>query len=424
MPKVITNALTPPAVKYAKPGRHADGGGLFLLVKDTGKRSWLFRYNAGEKVRDMGLGAATGPNAVKLAEVREAAASLRKMVREGKDPLAERARIAAEEAAKAQEGAAVAMTFKTVAEAYIETNKAGWRNAKHRAQWASTLETYAFPKMGDLPVADVGMAHVWAVLQPIWTAKPETASRVRGRIEAVLDYARARELRDGENPARWRGHLANVLPARNKVARVRHHAALAWKDMGAFMIDLRARDATAARALEFAILTASRTGEVLGARWCEIDRKAELWTVPGERMKAGREHRVALSKAAVKVLDEMAKLRPATDADGLAFVFPGARPLRPLSQMAMLMLLRRMDRGDLTAHGFRSTFRDWIAETTAYPGDLAEMALAHTVSDKVEAAYRRGDMIEKRRRMMEDWAVFCSRSAGGGGNVLAIRGVA
>ena len=424
MPKVLNNALTPPAVKHAKPGRHADGGGLFLLVKDTGKRSWLFRYKAGEKVRDMGLGAASGPGAVKLAEVREAAAALRKMVRDGKDPLAERDRLAAEEAARAQQGAALAMTFKATAEAYIETNKAGWRNAKHRDQWTSTLETYAFPIMGALPVAAVGTAHVRAVVEPIWTTKPETASRVRGRIEAVLDYARARELREGENPARWRGHLANVLPARAKVARVQHHAALAWEDMGTFMADLRSREATAARALEFVILTAARTGEVLGARWREIDRKAALWIVPGERMKAGREHRVALSTVALAVLDEMAKLRPADDAKGEAFVFPGARAGRPLSQMAMLMLLRRMDRADLTAHGFRSTFRDWIAETTAYPGDLAEMALAHTVSDKVEAAYRRGDMVERRRRMMEDWATFCALPSASRDNVTPLRGVA
>jgi len=424
MPKLISNALSAPAVKHAKPGRHADGGGLFLLVKPTGKRSWLFRYKAGAKVRDMGLGAASGPGAVKLSDVRETAIELRKMVRAGKDPLAERDRLAAEQAATAQQSAVLSMTFQSVAEAFIEANKAGWRNAKHRAQWTSTLETYAFPVMGKVPVAAVGTAHVSAVIEPIWTTKPETASRVRGRIEAVLDYARAREWREGENPARWRGHFANILPARNKVARVRHHAALAWQEIGNFMADLRSRDATAARALEFAILTAARTGEVLGARWCEIDLAAKVWTVPGARMKAGREHRVALSTAALSVLEEMGKLRPKDDSAGEAFLFPGAREARPLSQMAMLMLLRRMGRANLTAHGFRSTFRDWIAETTAFPGDLAEMALAHTVSDKVEAAYRRGDMIERRRRMMEDWATFCALPSAAGDNVQRLRGAA
>jgi len=420
MPKVLINALTPPTVKHAKPGRHADGGGLFLLVKTTGKRSWLFRYKAGDKVRDMGLGAASGPFAVKLGEVREKADELRKMLRDGIDPLAERDRLAAEEAAKAIQDAVLAVTFKTVAESYIEAHKSGWRNAKHRAQWTSTLEAYAYPVIGELPVSAVGTAHVSAIIEPIWTTKPETASRVRGRIEAILDYARAREFRSGENPARWRGHFANMLPARGKVARVRHHAALPWAEMGTFMAELRSRDATAARALEFGILTAARTGEVLGARWNEMDLDAELWTVPGERMKAGREHRVALSTTAVRILKDMAKLRPKDD-KGEAYVFPGARNGRPLSQMAMLMILRRMDRADLTAHGFRSTFRDWIAETTAYPGDLAEMALAHTVSDKVEAAYRRGDMIERRRRMMEDWATFCARPTASGDNVKPMR---
>jgi integrase len=296
-----------------------------------------------------------------------------------------------------------------VAAAYIDANEAGWRNEKHRGQWRSTLETYAYPYMGELPVSEVSTSHVMAALEPIWKTKAETAGRVRGRIEAVLDYARAREWRTGENPARWRGHIANMLPARSKTSRVEHHAALPWREAGLFMAALRRRDAVAARALEFTILTAARTGEVLGARWCEIDRQKALWIVPGSRMKAGREHRVPLSADAVALLDELAILQPEGVSASDAMVFPGAKAGRPLSQMAMLMLLRRMERADLTAHGFRSTFRDWCAEATEFPSEMAELALAHTVGDKVEAAYRRGDMMEKRRKMMDDWAQFCAK---------------
>jgi integrase len=420
MPKIVANALTVAGVRHAKPGRHADGGGLYLLVKDKGARSWVFRYKIAGKGRDMGLGAAIGPAALSLAKAREKASDLLRLVKAGKDPLAEREReviaAAAEAAAKAQAETVRAKTFRDVAAAYIAAHEAGWRNAKHRAQWTATLATYAYPHVGDLPVSDVATAHVMAALSPIWTKRPETASRVRGRIESVLDFAKASGWRDAENPARWRGHVANLLPSRAKVARVEHHAALPWVEIGAFMAALRTRDAIAARALEFTILTAARTGEVLGAPWSEIDRAAAVWTVPGARMKAGREHRVPLSADALAVLDEMAKLRPETDAKGETFIFPGARADRPLSQMAMLMLLRRMGRGDLTAHGFRSTFRDWCAETTGYPHEMAEIALAHTVGDKVEAAYRRGDMMEKRRRMMEDWATYCAGSEAGTGD--------
>ena len=326
-------------------------------------------------------------------------------VRSGVDPLADRERRATEIAAKAELEKVQAITFKAVTAAFIAANEAGWRNAKHRAQWTSTLETYAHPHLGDIPVADVGTAHVMAALEPIWTKTPETASRVRARVESVLDYAKAREWRTGENPARWRGHIANMLPRRAKVAKVKHHAALPWREIGAVIADLRKRPAVAARALEFTILTGARTGETLGARWGEVDLDAKLWTVPADRMKAGREHRVPLSTAAVQLLGEVAKLR--TSDDDADFVFPGARAERPLSQMSMLMLMRRAGRGDLTAHGFRSTFRDWCAEATDYPNEMAETALAHLVSDKVEAAYRRGDMMERRRQMMEDWATFC-----------------
>lgn len=421
MPKILTNVLSPPTVKHAKPGRHCDGNGLFLLVKATGKKSWVFRYKLAGRERDMGLGGASGPGSVTLAEARAKAVELRKLVRARIDPITDRDAALAEVAARTQAIAVKAIAFKAVATAYIAANEIGWRNAKHRAQWQSTLETYAYPHMGDLPVGDVATSHVMAALEPIWHAKPETASRVRGRIEAVLDYARAREWRAGENPARWRGHIANMLPARSKAARVEHHAALPWRDAGTFMATLRTRDAVGARALEFAILTAARSGEVLGAQWKEIDLNTALWTIPTSRMKAGREHRVPLPAAVITLLGEMAKLRHANDTAGEAYVFPGLKPGRPLSQMAMLMLLRRMERSDLTAHGFRSTFRDWCAETTRYPNEMAEIALAHTVGDKVEAAYRRGDMIEKRRRMMDDWAEFCGRKPDASANVTPIR---
>jgi len=420
MPKLIANALTVAFVKNAKPGRYADGGGLLLLVKNSGKRSWVFRYKLAGRERDMGLGGAAGPGAVTLAHARERSAELKAMVRAGRDPLAERDAQDAQRAAEAHAEAINAITFERAANLYLDANEHAWRNMKHRAQWRSTLQTYAFPHMGDLPVAEIGTAHVMAALEPIWATKPETASRVRGRIETILDYAKAREWRSGENPARWRGHVANMLPKPGKVMRVKHHAALPWTDIGAFMADLRTRDATAARALEFVVLTAARTGEVLGARWNEIDLNAAWWIVPASRMKAGRDHRVPLSSAALQILQELNKLRPEDDVTGTSLIFPGQRSGRPLSQMSMAMLLRRMGRGNITVHGFRSTFRDWCAEATSYPHEVAEMALAHTIGSKVEAAYRRGDMIEQRRRLMNDWAAFCDRSETVN-NILPIR---
>jgi integrase len=303
-----------------------------------------------------------------------------------------------------------------VAELYIAAHERGWRNPTHRAQWRATLNAYVHPTIGDLAVASIATDDVLRVLQPIWQAKPETASRVRGRIEAVLDYAAARGWRQGENPARWRGHLANLLPARAKVARVVHHAALPWQEIGAFMARLRQHRATAARALEFTVLTAARTGEVIGARWPEVGMDAAVWTVPAERMKGHRAHRVPLSAAALAVLRHMLPLRPA---EGDGFVFPGLRPGKPLSNMAMLKLLERMGHGDLTVHGFRSAFRDWCEEATHTPQAVAEAALAHAVADKVEAAYRRGDLFAKRAALMEEWAAFCAKAPGA---VVALRG--
>jgi integrase len=313
-------------------------------------------------------------------------------------------------------------TFREVAEEFIARNEAAWRNAKHRQQWRNTLATYVYPAMGELPVSAIDAGLVVQVLDSIWTAKPETASRVRGRIEAVLDAATVRGFRQGPNPAQWKGNLAHLLPARGRVRKVAHHAALPFDDMPDFLAALRRREGMAARALEFAILTAARTGEALGAQWGEIELAAMVWNVPPERMKAGREHRVPLSDAALAVLHKVCPLALLRDGepDPAAPVFPGPRRALPLSNMTMLMLLRRMKRDDLTAHGFRSTFSDWVAERTIFPAEVREMALAHTVGDKVEAAYRRGDLFEKRRQLMADWAGFCD-AATSGGSVVPLR---
>jgi integrase len=392
------NRLTVVQIRAAKPGvskrgrpyakLYADGGGLYLRVDPSGAKSWVFRYAIAGRQRDLGLGSAAD---FTLAEARDRALAARKLVADGQDP------IEAKEARRraAAVASATAMTFQACAEAYIAAHRAGWRNPKHAAQWPSTLEAFVYPVFGSLPVQAVDVGLVMKALEPIWQVKPETASRVRGRIESVIDWSIARGYRQGENPARWRGHLENLLPKKSKVRRVEHHAALPYPDMADFMTELRARDGIAARALEFSILTAARTGEVIGARWAEIDLQSRLWTVPAERMKAGREHRVPLSEAAMALL---AGLKREGDR-----VFP-------VSNMAMLMLLRRMERGDLTVHGMRSAFSDWAAEKTNFPSEVREMALAHSVGDKVEAAYRRGDLFEKRRQLAEAWARYCGGS--------------
>jgi integrase len=414
--------LTAAKVNTARPGRYGDGNGLYLFVRSKAARFWVFRYTRNGKMREMGLGRA-GPHdaAVKLADARDEAAKLLKLVRSGVDPLDKRAADAAQAAADAQAAAVRAITFRTVTERYLEAHEKTWRNPKHRSQWRNTLETYAHPHFGDISVGAVGTDHVLAALEPIWRTKPETASRVRGRIECVLDYATAREWRRGENPARWRGHLANLLPARSKVATVEHHAALAWQQIGAFLPLLRSQAGVAAKALEFLILTAARSGEVLGARWGEFDLQANIWSVPASRMKAGREHRVPLSVPAKAVLTAMKDLRKTDSAE--AFVFPGAQDGRPLSIMAMAMVLRRMNHEDVTVHGFRSAFRDWAAERTSYAQHVVEMALAHTVSDKVEAAYRRGDLFEKRKRLMGEWARFSALPSVNPAKITAIGSV-
>jgi integrase len=388
------------------PGYFADGDRLYFRIAPSGARGWIFRFTVQNRTRDMGLGSYPG---IGLAAARELAGTFRRLLKEGVDPIEwRRAKAAAERVAVAK-----SLSFDDCAREYIKAHEIGWRNAKHRAQWSSTLAACASPVFGKLPVSAIDTGLVLRALEAIWRKKPETASRVRGRIESVLDWARVHGFRTGENPARWKGHLDHLLPARSKVQRVRHHAALPFAEIGAFMAALRKREGVAARALEFKILTAARSGEALGATWDEIDFGSKTWTVPAERMKAGKKHRVPLSAAALAILERLHEVRRDD------FVFPGARAGRPLSEMAMLMLLRRME-CDVTAHGFRSSFRDWAAERTNFPNQVAEMALAHAIPDAVEAAYRRGDLFDKRRRLLEAWADYCA-TAGAASNVTPLR---
>jgi integrase len=361
----------------------------------------VFRYKAGSKLYEMGLGPL---HTVGLAEARTKARRCREQRLDGLDPLA--ARKVAQMQVKLD--AARAMTFRACADAYIAAHKAGWRSPKSLRAWEGTLGAYVHPIFGALPVQTIDTALVTKAVEPIWAEKPETAGRVRGRIEAVLDWAAARGYRQGENPARWRGHLDKLLPGR----RVEHHAALPYPEIAAFVAELRAQEGIAAGAVEFAILTAARTGGVIGARWDEFNLTERLWTVPAARMKAGKEHRVPVSDAALAIVEKMAAIRQGD------FVFPGGKAGRPLSNMSMLMLLRRMGRDDLTIHGFRSSFRDWAAERTGFPAEVAEMALAHTIPAAVERAYRRGDLFQKRRQLMDAWAKFCAAPSAVAGRVV------
>lgn len=392
--------LSPKKVENEKvAGLYGDGAGLWLKVTPMGSKSWIMRYTSGGRERWAGLG--PWPD-VSLADARELAADFRKKVRAGIDPLEEKR----EEKEATRAASAKAVTFDWCAEQYISAHRAGWKNAKHVDQWRNTLATYASPDIGAMDVAKLDTGHIIKILtkDELWTAKPETASRLRGRIESVIAWATARKFRYGENPAAWKGHLDNLLPRRSKVAEVKHHAALPWLEMGAFMAELRKQEGIGAQALEFAILTAARSGEVRGMTWGEVDLDAGIWICPGSRMKARKEHRVPLTKQAITLLNSRrGNTNPAAD----ELVFPGVRSGKPLSDMTLTAVLKRMGRADLTAHGFRSSFRDWAAEATNYPREMAEMALAHTVGDKVEAAYRRGDMFEKRRRLMADWSKHC-----------------
>jgi integrase len=394
MPKIAKELTALAVSKLRRTGLHAVGGaaGLGLKVMPTGSRAWVLRTVVAGKRREYGLG---GFPTVTLASARERAKAMLDQLFAGVDPAETKKQ--ARSALAAQRARAV--NFKSIAEQYIAQHEASWKNAKHAAQWTSTLEAYAFPVCGHMVASDINTAAVLRILEPLWLKKTETASRLRGRIEAVLDYAAAKGLREGPNPARWKGNLALTLPAKRKVKTVKHHPAIPVQDMPAFFKSLLQREGTAARALEFLVLTAARSGEVRGAQWSEIDLAKKVWTVPAVRMKAKREHRVPLSTQAIALLKSL----PDKRLGGL--VFPGNKPTRKLSDMALTALMRRME-VDAVPHGLRSSFRDWVGEETAFPREVAEMALAHTVGNAVEAAYRRGDLFEKRRLMMQLWADF------------------
>lgn len=411
------NRLTARTVQtLTKTGRHADGGNLYLSISNGGRR-WVMLYDFAGKRRELGLGSA-GPGGVTLAEARTAAAAVRAKIAAGIDPVAEKR---AAEAAAAKP--ARPSTFGEVAEEFIAGKEAGWRNAKHRQQWENTLKTYC-TAIWSKPVAEVGVEDVLAILKPIWQAKPETASRVRGRIEAVLDAARVRGLRPhgAMNPAVWKNNLSALLPAAKKLSRG-HHAAMPFEQVPAFVQQLRGLEAVSARALELLILTACRSGEVLGMEWSELNEDRTLWVIPADRMKGGRVHRVPLGDRCREIIAEVEPLRP-TDKEGRpvgTFVFPGHKRGRPLSGMAMEMLLRRLKVEDATVHGFRSSFRDWCGECTLHPREVAEAALAHAVGDKVEAAYRRGDALAKRTALMSEWATYIEGVTTVAGNVVTLR---
>jgi integrase len=392
----MPSKLTARKVQSAGPGKYSDGGNLYLIVSSTGSRKWMLRFTWRGRAKEMGLGSATS---VPLADAREKAAVARRKIAQGLNPIDER---------KRDKGIP---TFGEMTDEVREALSAGFRNEKHKAQWKSTLENYAAP-LRPVPVDTIGTDDVLAVLKPIWTIKAETASRVRGRIEKVLDAAKAKGFRDGENPARWRGHLDHLLPRPSKLVRG-HHAAMPYEDVAAFIAKLRKREASAALALELCILTAARSGEILGMQWSEIDLDKEIWTVPATRMKAGREHRVPLSPRAVAILRQLKRLKAGD------FVFPGQAHNKPLSNMAMEMILRRMKIENATVHGFRSSFRDWAGNVSSFPREVVETALAHVIGDKAEQAYRRSDALEKRRKLMDAWSAYCA--APKTGSVISFR---
>jgi integrase len=392
--------------RAVEPGLHGDGDNLYLQVSASGTKSWLFRYRLNGKARAMGLGSAS---AITLKRARELCAEPRRLVAEGVDPIdAKRAQRAA-----AAIETAVAVTFRQFAEGYIQLHQHSWRSDKHRQQWQASLTTDVYPVLGNVPVRDITTALVLKALQPIWTVKPEAASRTRGRIEAILNAAKAAGLRSGENPAQWKGHLEMLLPAPRKLRAARHFPALPYQELPAFMQDLRTRQSVGARALEFAVLTAARSNEVNQARWGEIDFDSRTWTIPSDRMKANKEHRVPLSDAALTMLRQLYDARTGE----FVFSFTGGNPI---SSATMRMLMGIMGYGHVTQHGFRSTFRDWAAEQTSYSSEVIEMALAHTIVSKVEAAYRRGDLFEKRGRLMAAWGQYCEQTQATG-DVIAIR---
>jgi integrase len=394
MARTLNRLSTFKVEKAKRPGMYADGGGLYLRVAEGGSKQWIFRYTSNGRLRDMGIGPC---HTLTLAEAREQATEARKLRLKGIDPIAHK---------RAQQGAAAAaaakaMTFRQCAAGFIRDNEAKWTNAKHRHAWESTLVKYVYPTLGELPVGLIDTPLVLKVLKPLWARIPETASRVRGRIESVLGWATVHHYRFGDNPARWQNHLEQALPARSDLAKVEHHAALPYTQAPAFMAKLRQDSSVIARCLEFITLTAARHSEATGALWSEIDLEARTWTIPAARMKADKEHKVPLSDAAVAILKDMRAIRQSDR------VFPGNKQGRPLGHTALLVHAKRASGTDMTTHGLRSTFRDWAAERTSFPREVAEMALAHAIPSAVEAAYRRGDLFEKRRKLMQAWAEFC-----------------
>jgi integrase len=392
---MVIGKLTALAVRRARqPGLYGDGGGLFLQVSQGGAKSWIFRFKVAGRLRVMGLGPL---HTVGLAEAREAARLCRQMRLAGIDPIDKRRA----ERVQGKLAAARSLTFAECARSYIAAHQAGWRSPRQAPQWSASLAAYVDPVFGEAPIQAIDTTLVLRALEPVWTAKPETARRLRGRIEAVLDWAAARGYRQGENPSRWRGHLENLLPRRHAVRGVEHHAALHYRELPRFMAELRREEGVGAAALQFCILTAARTGETLGATWGEIDLTERTWTIPPARIKAGKQHQVPLSDAAIAIVDKMARLLHGQ------FLFPGARaPGKPLGHMTMLRVLERMGRADLSVHGFRSCFRDWVSEQTNFSAEAAEAALAHAIPNAVERAYRRGNLLEQRRRLMAAWANF------------------
>jgi integrase len=407
MPKIVERLNADFVASTTAPGRYHDGAGLYLIVTDGGK-SWLYRYTLRGRTREMGLGSVA---AFPLAAARKRARAARQQISDGVDPLEEKQ--AAKAAQRAQEARFV--SFEDEARAYITAHRAGWKNVKHSDQWETTLEVYAYPTLARLHVGTIDTDLIVKVLEPIWRTKPETASRLRGRIEKILAFSATRKFRSGENPARWRHHLELLLPARGKVRKVRHHPALPYVTIGDFMAELRRQNGIAAAALELTILCATRTIETIGAEPAEFDLRGKVWTIPAARMKMKREHRIPLADRAVDVI------RPLLEGSSGRFVFPGPGKAGHLSNNAMLALLERMKFGRVTTHGFRSTFRDWASECTSFPPEVAEAALAHAIDDKTEAAYRRGDLFLKRRRLMEAWTNFCNTPSAKSADVVPLQ---
>jgi len=384
-------------VERAKqPGMYADGGGLYLRIAEGGSKQWIYRYTTNGHNRDMGLGPV---RLLTLAEARERAREAGKLRLDGIDPIAHK---------HAQRGAAMvaaagAKTFKECAEGFIRDNEKKWTHPKHRRDWERTLVRFVFPTLGNLPVASIDTPLVLKVIKPLWERVPETASRVRGRIEAVLGWATVHHYRTGDNPARWRQHLEHALPSRSEIARVEHHAALPYIQVASFMEALRKDTGIPARALEFITLTAARLGEATGTTWDEIDLGARTWTIPAKRMKADKEHKVPLSNPAIAVLKAMREIRQSD------LVFPGFKPGQPIGADALRELIKKLAGDAVTVHGLRSTFRDWAADCTLFPNELVEMALSHAIPSATEKAYRRGNMFDKRRKLMDAWAAYCAK---------------